>query len=144
MARAYNQNLCERMIGPMLSGTPSRLTAVCSRTGAICAIMALTAMPSESQGGAISFTEKSIIGLSSPVDQIHYHRHFRRIYHQYRYNPDAELSRAARNFIARELRWDRAFYGSPYYGYSYGWGQPCYAYNWSYSCNRYRWSYPPY
>ena len=151
MAQVYNQNLRDhRLSGELVFGIPTprtiaRFTAMC----AISSAVVLTSIPSESQGGVMNFTEKSIVSLSPTVNQIHYHvLHSSRIYHHYAHSQDVERSRAGRNFVARELKWDRAFYGSPYYGYSYGysygWGNPCYDYSWSNFCNRFRWSYPPY
>jgi hypothetical protein len=138
MAQVYKQNLRDRLIGELVSRTPTpqtiaRFTAMCAVSSAVV----LTSIPSESQGGVMNF-RKSIVSLSSTVNQIHYHGH------RYAHSQDVERSRAARAFVARELKWDRAFYGSPYYGYSYGWGNPCYDYSWSNFCNRFRWSYPPY
>lgn len=105
-------------------------SAAAAATGAVVALMFL---PNEPWAGVKSVTKKSAL-----------HRH-----HRPGDNPEAARLRAARAFVAREMRWNRAYYGSPYpyYGspyYSYGWGNPCYNYSWGYPCDRYRWSYPPY
>jgi len=122
----------------------------------ICAATALTAIPGDSRAGAMNVAERSTISPTLAVDQIHYRHYHHLNYSRYNSNylnsdnNDAALARAARDFRARELRWMRKYYDSPYnfYGYpyysNYGRGSPCYDYSWGYPCGSNRWTYPPY
>lgn len=108
--------------------------------GALSAVLALTLAPSESFAGPTSVADKSIVGLSSPIDQVHYrryhhhhnvrhrriHRHYRH-YYRYGYDPAAAIFGAAAAGLLAAGTYG-AYYNYPHYGY--GWGYPYYSYGW--------------
>lgn len=107
---------------------------------ALCATMALTLAPSESLAGVTSVANPSIVGLSSPIDQIHYrrschrhvshYRHYRSVrYYRYGYDPGAALFTAAAAGLLAAGAYgaynDYPYYGYGGYPYAYG-GGPVY------------------
>ena len=50
----------------------------------ICAVIAISALPTESRAGVMRITDKSSVSLASPTDQVHWrrycHRHWPRAY----------------------------------------------------------------
>ena len=91
---------------------------------AICAIVAVSGMPSESWAGVMSVTGKSSVSIVSPTDQVHwrryYHRHYgwhrhyryyRYGYYPYYYNPAGVVAGTAFGLATAPL-------------WGWGWGYP--------------------
>ncbi len=110
-------------------GCAMRKSFKSSVAGALCAAMALTAMPTEVLAGPMSATAPADIGLTAPVETVHCRRrcHWRyvRYYHPrryyrygYRYDPaGAIFAGAALGLIGAGI----AAATAPRY---YGWGYP--------------------
>ncbi|WP_292529469.1 hypothetical protein, partial [Methylocystis sp.] len=106
------------------------------KSGLACAlggVMALTAMPPGVLAGPMSSTSPANIGLTAPIETIHYrrhrHRHYVRYYHPrryyrrgygYRYDPaGAMFAGAALGLMGAGI----AAATAPRYGWGYGgWG----------------------
>jgi hypothetical protein len=99
--------------------------------------------------GACVATCAALIAFPASATQIKSSQNLR----SHQNGAEAARLRAAQQFMARERKWNRKYYGNfntypyAYYGspfYPFGWGQACYNYNWSSACNAFRWTYPPY
>ena len=52
---------------------------------AICAVMAISALPTESRAGVMRITDKSSVSLASPTDQVHWRRYYHRHWGRWNY-----------------------------------------------------------
>ncbi|MBI1868620.1 MAG: hypothetical protein HYS06_10075 [Methylocystis sp.] len=109
-----------------------RSTIKSSAAWALCAAMAVTALPSETLAGPTGVSNSAVVSLSSPVETVHYYRHYRYWRHRhhhygygygpyygYGYNPAGAILGAAAGLATAPL-WGG--WGYPYYGYRrYGW-----------------------
>lgn len=106
--------------------------------GVLCGATVLSALPSEVLAGPISAAPPSTVGLSAPVDQVHYRRYrgyrygYRGGYYRrgYGYDPGGAIFAGAAlgllgAGIAAASRPRYYGYGYPYYG-GYGYGYPGY------------------
>ncbi len=106
--------------------------------GALCAALAVTALPGEAWAGPTSVAGPAAVNLSSQVENVHYYRHHRHHwrhrhwarhhYYRYGYDPGAALFGAAALGLLSAPAWGWGW-GHPYgygwgypYGYRYGWG----------------------
>lgn len=119
-----------------------RSTLKSAVAGTLCAALTATALPSEAWAGPTGAASASVVGLSSPVENVRYYRHHRRHHHywarhhyyrygypyyRYGYDPGAALFGAAALSLLSAPAWGWGW-GHPY-GYGYGWGYP-YGYGW--------------
>ena len=121
-----------------------------SLAAALCGVIALTAMPAEVLAGPSSATSPADIGLTAPIETIHYrrhrHRHYVRYYYPrryyrrgygYRYDPaGAIFARAALGLMGAGIAAATAprYYGWGYpyggWGWGGGWGYPYRGWGW--------------
>jgi hypothetical protein len=90
----------------------------------------------EVAAGPMSVPHSVGMGLSAPIDTVHYRRHYRR-YYRYSYDPGgAAFAAAAMGLMTAGIvaAASRPYYyggwGYPYYGYGWGWGYPGPYYGW--------------
>ncbi len=114
--------------------------------GALCGVMALSTMPAEVLAGPMSMASPADMGLTSPIETIHYrrhrHRHYVRYYHPrryyrrgyaYRYDPAGAI------FAATALGIMGAGIAAATAPRYYGWGYPYGGWGWGYPVV---WGYP--
>jgi hypothetical protein len=96
--------------------------------GVLAAATIVSALPQEALSGPLSVATQETVGLSAPVDAVHYRRYGRRYYRGYRYDPSGAIfAGAALGLMGAGI----AAASRPRY-YGWGYGYPAYGYGWGY------------
>jgi len=90
---------------------------------------AFAAFPSDVLAGPMSVADPAGVGLSAPVDTVHYRRYRRGYYRGYGYDPSGAIfAGAAAGLIGAGVAAATrpGYYGYGYPSYGYGYGYPSY------------------